>query len=120
MLQSMRLQRVRYNLATEQKLVINTHMTPQSPFSLPSKAEHLRKPLCASHPITAAPGRSAMKPTPSKPSAWEPAGEEGTLWASHMTMMGTVSRPSYLLPKGTSVLTITVRPLHSSRRFLLV
>ena len=44
MLQSMRLQRVRYNLATEQKLVINTHVTPQSPFSLPSKAEHLRKP----------------------------------------------------------------------------
>lgn len=61
-----------------------------------------------------------MKPTLSKPSAWEPAGEEGTLWASNVTGMGVVSGPSYLLPKGTSVLTITIRPLHSSGRFLLV
>ena len=60
-----------------------------------------------------------MKPTPSKASAWAPAGEAGALWASHMTMKGTVSGPSYLFPKGTSVSTITVRPLHSSMRFIL-
>ena len=55
-----------------------------------------------------------MKPTQSKPS------EVGTLRASNMTMMGMVSRPSYLPPKGTSVLTITVWPLHPSGQFLLV
>ena len=51
MLQSMRLQRVRYDLATEQKLVINTHVTPQSPFSLLLKLntlENLSLPLTPS------------------------------------------------------------------------
>ena len=59
-----------------------------------------------------------MNATPSKASAWDPAGEEGTLRA--WSVMGPVIRPSYLHPDGTSVLTIILRPLHSRGWFLLV